>query len=297
MTLFLKEHFFVTGTAFKVFIQEFWKSFTCALWLPWRGLTKIGVSNSWAGQSKSFNPRAYQGQGHTPSSELMTDSTRLMFPENMSAVLTYFDTWMQAEAFSELAEAKRVSGRAQQERELAHQQSLEAEQLNTNRKTFVHFPAMTYDNLPVELMDRPQIGVLFDHSNNFTCEITCTIANRKQTKEKLLCFAWSGFRMAAYEAMKACEAADEDRKKALSSHSSLLFVKCLSRWAMFVLLPWSDFLLGSFWCWGRAGSSRGDGRSRESCTPTPRRLRSCSERWIVFAPGADDGRKGALLTS
>ncbi|CAK9058859.1 unnamed protein product [Durusdinium trenchii] len=61
-------------------------------------------------------------------------------------ILTQELTKDKAEAFSELAEARRVSGRAQQERELAHQQSLEAE-------------------------------------------------------------------MAAFEAMKACEAADEDRKK------------------------------------------------------------------------------------
>ena len=33
----------------------------------------------------------------------------------------------QAEAFSELSEAKRVSARAREERELAHQQSMEAE--------------------------------------------------------------------------------------------------------------------------------------------------------------------------
>ena len=33
----------------------------------------------------------------------------------------------QAEAFSELSEAKRVSTRAREERELAHQQSMEAE--------------------------------------------------------------------------------------------------------------------------------------------------------------------------
>ena len=41
-------------------------------------------------------------------------------------------SYAEAEAFSELAEARRVSGRAQQERELAHQQSLEAEHLGAS---------------------------------------------------------------------------------------------------------------------------------------------------------------------
>ena len=69
----------------------------------------------------------------------------------------------KAEASSELTEAKRVSARARDERELAHQQSMEAEKLG--------FKA----------------------------------------------FLLTDVRMAAYEAMKACEAADEDRKKAFAA--------------------------------------------------------------------------------